>query len=69
MIDSVRDDSSLSLAVETFFRSTFSTDNPLITEAVKRMLAAGGKRLRPRMTLLAAQACGGDPIAHLYLAA
>ncbi len=69
MIDSVRDDSSLSLAVETFFRSTFSTENPLITEAVKRMLAAGGKRLRPRMTLLAAQACGGDPIEHLYLAA
>ena len=69
MIDSVRDDSSLSLAVETFFRTTFSTDNPLITEAVKRMLAAGGKRLRPRMTLLSAQACGGDPIEHLYLAA
>jgi geranylgeranyl pyrophosphate synthase len=55
--------------VETFFRSTFSTDNPLITEAVKRMLAAGGKRLRPRMTLLAAAACGGDPTDHLHLAA
>jgi octaprenyl-diphosphate synthase len=55
--------------VENFFRSTFSTDNPLITEAVKRMLAAGGKRLRPRITLLAASACGGDPLQHLHLAA
>ena len=55
--------------VESFFRSTFSTDNPLITEAVRRMLAAGGKRLRPRMTLLAASACGGDAVAQLHLAA
>lgn len=55
--------------VETFFRSTFSTDNPIITEAVKRMLAAGGKRLRPRVTLLASAACGGNPVDHLHLAA
>ena len=37
--------------VEDFFRNAFATDNPLITEAVRRMLAAGGKRLRPRLTL------------------
>jgi len=55
--------------VEEFFRNTFSTDNPLITEAVKRMLAAGGKRLRPRLTLLAAQATGGRAEDHLHLAA
>lgn len=55
--------------VETFFRSTFSTDNPLITEAIKRMLAAGGKRLRPRITLLSAAACGGEAVEHLHLAA
>jgi len=55
--------------VEEFFRSSFSTDNALITEAVKRMLAAGGKRLRPRITLLAAEACGGDALQHLHLAA
>jgi octaprenyl-diphosphate synthase len=55
--------------VETFFRSTFSTDNPIITEAVKRMLAAGGKRLRPRIALLAAAACGADATEHLHLAA
>ena len=55
--------------VEAFFRSTFSTDNPIITEAVKRMLAAGGKRLRPRITLLASAACGGNPVEYLHLAA
>ena len=62
-------DAGLHARVETFFRSTFSTDNPIITEAVKRMLAAGGKRLRPRITLLAAAACGGNAIDHLHLAA
>lgn len=55
--------------VERFFREHFSTDNPIITEAVKRMLAAGGKRLRPRITLLAADACGGSAVDHLHLAA
>ena len=63
------DDRTMYAMVETFFHETFSTDNALITEAVKRMLAAGGKRLRPRMTLLAAEACGADPKRHLYLAA
>jgi octaprenyl-diphosphate synthase len=55
--------------VEDFFRSSFSTDNTLITEAVRRMLAAGGKRLRPRLTLLAAEAGGADAREHLPLAA
>jgi octaprenyl-diphosphate synthase len=69
-LDSARGTSEdLQALVEGFFRATFSTDNPVITEAVKRMLAAGGKRLRPRITLLAAQACGGKAIEHLHLAA
>ncbi len=55
--------------VDAFFRSSFSTDNALISEAVRRMLAAGGKRLRPRLTLLAAEANGADPRDHLPLAA
>jgi geranylgeranyl pyrophosphate synthase len=65
------DDSNRDLyaLVEEFFRNTFATDNALITEAVRRMLAAGGKRLRPRLTLLAAEANGADPHAHLPLAA
>ncbi len=64
-----RSDSSLYLLVEDFFRNTFTTDNPLITEAIKRMLAAGGKRLRPRITLLAAEANGSSAEDHLHLAA
>ncbi len=63
------DESNLYELVEHFFRTTFSTDNPLITEAVRRMLAAGGKRLRPRITLLAAAACGGEAATHVHLAA
>ncbi|HKU81024.1 MAG TPA: polyprenyl synthetase family protein [Candidatus Tumulicola sp.] len=62
-------DADLHDVVEGFFRTSFSTDNPLITEAVKRMLAAGGKRLRPRVTLLAAGACGARTTEHLHLAA
>lgn len=69
MLEQRRNDESLYSLVEDFFRNSFSTDNPLITEAVRRMLAAGGKRLRPRITLLAAQTSGADPQAHLALAA
>jgi len=70
MIGALRsDDTDLYALVEAFFSESFSTDNALITEAVRRMLAAGGKRLRPRMTLLAAAACGADPVEHLHLAA
>jgi octaprenyl-diphosphate synthase len=63
------DDRDLTALVEEFFRTTFATDNALITEAVRRMLAAGGKRLRPRVTLLAAEANGADAHGHLALAA
>ena len=59
----------LHAVVERFFRASFSTDNPVITEAIKRMLAAGGKRLRPRITLLSAEACGGNYADHVHLAA
>ena len=55
--------------VEDFFQNSFSTDNVLITEAVRRMLAAGGKRLRPRFTLLSAEAMGGRAAEHLPIAA
>jgi octaprenyl-diphosphate synthase len=64
-----KDEHNLHHLVENFFRATFSTDNPIITEAVRRMLAAGGKRLRPRISLLCAAACGGQPAAHVHLAA
>jgi octaprenyl-diphosphate synthase len=69
VVERQRSDPELYALVEEFFRSGFTTDNPLITEAIKRMLAAGGKRLRPRITLLCAQAIGADPSDHLHLAA
>ena len=56
--------------VEDFFRHSFATDNELITEAIRRMLDAGGKRLRPRFTLLGASATGAaDLREYLPLAA
>lgn len=54
--------------VEDYFASSFGTANELITEAVRRMLAAGGKRLRPRFTLLAAESVGGRADEHVRLA-
>ena len=68
-MSAIRTFEDLHALVERFFAATFTTDNPIITEAVKRMLAAGGKRLRPRVTLLAAEACGGNAAEHLHLAA
>ncbi len=55
--------------IEGYFESSFATDNTLITEAIRRMLDAGGKRLRPRFTLLAAESAGGRAEDHLRLAA
>jgi geranylgeranyl pyrophosphate synthase len=68
MIEPAADGRDLRVLVEEFFRSSFSTDNPVITEAVRRMLKAGGKRLRPRITLLAAEAMGAEAAEHLPLA-
>jgi octaprenyl-diphosphate synthase len=70
VLSHVASDDDLYALVEDFFSNSFSTDNALITEAVKRMLDAGGKRLRPRFTLLGAAAIGaGDIRDHLPLAA
>lgn len=69
MIHELAEESALRDLVEHYFRTSFTTENPIITEAVQRMLAAGGKRLRPRITLLAVGACGGDPVENLHLAA
>ena len=63
------DELDLRVKIDDFFRTSFATDNALITEAIRRMLAAGGKRLRPRLTLLAAQAVGGSIDEHLAIAA
>ncbi|GAC1403406.1 MAG: polyprenyl synthetase family protein [Candidatus Velthaea sp.] len=69
MLQKQPQDRDLYALIEDFFRNSFSTDNELITEAVRRMLAAGGKRLRPRFALLAAEAMGAKAADHLNLAA
>ena len=69
MIQQQPQDRDLYALIEDYFRNSFSTANELITEAVRRMLAAGGKRLRPRFTLLAAEAMGAKATDHLSLAA
>ncbi|MBV9277358.1 MAG: polyprenyl synthetase family protein [Candidatus Eremiobacteraeota bacterium] len=56
-------------AIEEYLRSHFAADNPLVTEAVRRMIAAGGKRVRPRIALLAAEAVGAPAGEHLEIAA
>jgi geranylgeranyl pyrophosphate synthase len=55
-------DRDLHALVEGFFSESFATENALITEAVRRMLDAGGKRLRPRFTLLGAAAMGATDV-------
>jgi geranylgeranyl pyrophosphate synthase len=69
MLQAAASDRDLYALIEDFFENAFSTDNALITEAVRRMLAAGGKRLRPRFTLLGAEAVGASATDHLNLAA
>jgi geranylgeranyl pyrophosphate synthase len=70
VLERAPDDRNLHALVENFFRHSFATDNELITEAVRRMLDAGGKRLRPRFVLLGASATGAaDLREHLPLAA
>lgn len=46
-------------AVEQLMIETVASDVEVLQEASRHILAAGGKRLRPRMTLLAYEAVGG----------
>jgi len=62
MLERATSDHDLHALVEDFFQNSFATDNALITEAVRRMLDAGGKRLRPRFTLLGASAIGASDV-------
>lgn len=48
--------------VETVIRRAAHSDEPLLAKMVGDLIQAGGKRLRPRLALLAFAACGGtDP--------
>lgn len=69
MLERARGERDLYAMIESYFASSFVTDNELITEAIRRMLDAGGKRLRPRFTLLAAESAGAQAEDYLRLAA
>jgi octaprenyl-diphosphate synthase len=57
------------VAVDTLIRSRLSSDVLLINQIGDHIIAAGGKRLRPMLHLLAARALGYDGVEHLKLAA
>ncbi len=46
------------VAVDALLRRTVDHDDPFIAGACEHLLAAGGKRFRPTLTLLSALACG-----------
>ena len=47
------------LRVEATIQAAIACDEPLLARMVEDVVGAGGKRLRPRIALLAFQACGG----------
>lgn len=49
--------------VDTFFKTYFSRHHnpPVLQEAMRYSLFAGGKRIRPILALAAYETCGGDP--------
>ena len=57
--------------VEEFVREELTAENAHIAKAVWEMLDAGGKRLRPRITMLASRACDEgapeDPVLASYM--
>ncbi len=56
-------------AVDAFIRRRLSSDVELINELANHIVAGGGKRLRPLVVLLAAQASGYAGDEHVNLAA
>ena len=56
-------------AVEEALRREFSSQDPFVDRLGATRLSLGGKRLRPALVLLSAQACGGSiRPAHIVLA-
>jgi len=57
-------------AVEALIRESVRSEEPLLTEIAEYVIAAGGKRLRPMVLLLAFRAVGGrDPDEAVRMAA
>ena len=63
--------SAIHAVVEEFIREELSHENAHIAGAIWNMLDAGGKRLRPRITILAGRACNDaapdDPLLASYM--
>ena len=55
-------------AVEGLLQQELSSDNPFVDRLAQHGFRLGGKRLRPALVLLSAQACGGIRPEHLPLA-
>ncbi len=56
--------------VEGVIHAAIRSEEPLLSRMVEDLVSAGGKRMRPRVALLAFQACGGrDPTAAIDAAA
>ncbi len=56
-------------AVELRLRETIAGEHHALTAAIKRLLNAGGKRIRPAICLMAANIFGADPQKSVLLAA
>jgi octaprenyl-diphosphate synthase len=55
--------------VNTLIIEQSQSDIPLISELASHLIAAGGKRLRPCLTIAAAKLCGYEGARHVRLAA
>lgn len=56
-------------AVDKLIQSNVSSDVSLIPELASYLIQAGGKRIRPLLTLVSAKLCGYEGQSHLYMAA
>src|SRR5215475_12137773 len=56
-------------AVDRVLRQPLQSDVVLIGQIAEHIIAGGGKRLRPALLLLTAQACGYQGLHHYTLAA
>ncbi len=55
--------------VDALILDRVSNEIPLIRDIARHIIASGGKRLRPLLTLLTARACGYEGARHVALAA
>ena len=55
--------------VDTLIRARLASDVVLINQVAEHIIGGGGKRLRPMLVLLAAEACGYRGRDHVLLAA